>query len=98
MVPPEHVGAGETDIAFLAGFPDLLAADEPIGLTPQQDFHLVAEQPAISNNAMVLRQRSRHESGLNAAGDGGGHRRQFCRAAITSQPRKPRGPRPQKPW
>ena len=56
IVPPEHVGAGETGIAFLAGFPDLLATDEPIGLTPQQDFHLVAEQPAIANNAMVLRQ------------------------------------------
>ena len=55
IVPPEHVGAGEAAVARLAGLPDLLAADQPVGLTPEQDFHLVAEQPSISDNAVILR-------------------------------------------
>ena len=84
-------------IAFLAGLPDLLSADKPIRLTPQQDFHLVAEQPAISNNAVVVRQGSRHESGLGAAGDGRRDRIQRCHGTIASQRRKPRSQRPQMP-
>src|SRR4029077_18243635 len=98
IVPPESFGACKAPFVFFAGLPVLLPPDKPIRLTPQQDFHLVAEQPAVSNNAVVLRQSSRHESSLDAASDSRRHRIQRYHAAIAGQRRKPRSQWPQMPW
>src|SRR5262252_1543446 len=75
VVPPEQVGAGERRVAPLCRLPELFAANETAGLPPEPDLHQVAEQPAVSHDAMIARQAARHEGRLHGAG----HRRRHCR-------------------
>src|SRR5258708_9545430 len=88
VVPPEHVGAGEGGITLLAGLPNLLATDESIGLAPQKDFHLIAEQPAVGHDAVVSRGEPRHETCLYAAGDGGSYGIKRGHISFTGKRRK----------
>ena len=38
VVPPEHVGAGESCVTASADLPNLFAADEPVGLPPEPNL------------------------------------------------------------
>ena len=88
VVPPEQVGAGEGRIAPLARLPDLLAADEPVRLTPEPDLHQVAEQPAVADDAVLARQEPGHEGRLHAARHRRRDRLERAHAAGRREPRK----------
>src|SRR5260370_40522549 len=98
VVPPEHVGAGESGITLLAGLPNLLATDKSIGLAPQKDFHLIAEQPAVGHHAVISRGEPRHETCLYTAGDGGSNGIKRGHTACAGKRRKSRRQRSQGPW
>ena len=83
VVPPEHVGAAKPRVAFFAGLPDFLAADQPVRLPPEQHLHLVAKQPAVADDAVIARRQAGHERSLHAAGDCRGYRLQRHHRALT---------------
>ncbi len=87
VVPPEHLGAGEVGIASPAGFPDLLAGDQPVRLAPQPDLGEVAKVPAVGDGAVAARHQPRGQGRLHRAGHRGGygcqrtHRAPRCQTA-----------------
>ena len=96
IVPPEHVGAGKGGDRAACRPPRSSRRRQPVGLPPEHHFHLVAEQPAIADDAVIARRQSPvMKAGLNAAGDGrrnrlqrppSRHRGQAPKAAASTAP------------
>src|SRR5437762_1760905 len=71
VVPPADVRAGKTRIDLLRRIPDFLRRHELVRLLPEFDLALVAEIPAVADDAVLAGLFAGQIRRLTRAGDGG---------------------------
>ena len=73
VVPPEHLGAGETGVAGFGSLPDLLAGDQLVWLAPEEHLAEIAEIPAVGDRAVARGHQPGDQRRLHRAGHRRGH-------------------------